>query len=55
MNQKFSKNKYHANANVKLKKENVIPIKIGITINADASVKKDCIWNPTTCSWENGK
>ena len=41
--------------------ENVIKIKSGITINVGASVKikkhlteKD-IWNPATCSCENGK
>ena len=41
--------------------ENVIQIKSGITINVGASVKKhracekDYIWNPATCSCENGK
>ena len=41
--------------------ENVIQIKSGIMINVDASaksiiyVKKDYIWNPATCSCENGK
>ena len=41
--------------------ENVIQIKNGIMINAEASVKniiyvkKDYIWNPATCSCKNGK
>ena len=44
--------------------ESVIQIKSGIMINVGASVKikknilyakKDYIWNPTTCSFENGK
>ena len=38
-------------------KENVIQINGGITINVDASVKNEkyYIWNPSTCSCENGK
>ena len=39
MNQKFEQNKYYANVNVNLIKENVIQIKSGITISVDASVK----------------
>ena len=43
--------------------ENVIQIKSGMTVNVGASVKiklhrvceKDYIWNPATCSCENGK
>ena len=41
--------------------ESVIRIKSGITINVDTGVeniiyvKKNYIWNPTTCSCENGK
>ena len=41
--------------------ENVIQINGGITVNVDVSVKnamyvkKDYIWNPATCSCENGK
>ena len=44
-----------------LVEENVIQINGGITINVDLSVKniiyvkKDYIWNPSTCSCENGK
>ena len=40
---------------------NVVSIKRGIMINVDVSVKKhhicekDYIWNPATCSCENGK
>ena len=41
-------------------KENVIQIKSGMMINVNASVKniiyvRDYIWNPATCSCENGK
>ena len=41
--------------------ENVVWINGGITINVDKTVKKclvcgkDYIWNPSTCSYENGK
>ena len=44
--------------------ENITQIKIGITINVDVNVKvwknimcvkKDYIWNPATCSCQNGK
>ena len=41
--------------------ESLIQIKRRITIHFDASaknithVKKNYIWNPVTCSWENGK
>ena len=40
---------------------NIIQINGGITINVNVSVKnimyvkKSCIWNPVTCSCENGK
>ena len=40
---------------------NIIQINGGITINVNVSVKnimyvkKSCIWNPATCSCENGK
>ena len=40
---------------------NIIQINGGITINVNVSVKnimyvkKCCIWNPATCSCENGK
>ena len=37
-------------------KKNVIQINGEIVINADATVCKiDYIWNPATCSCENGK
>ena len=51
---------YHLNLNVNVMFENVIQIKNGIMINDDASVKnikymkKDYLWNPVTCSCENG-
>ena len=35
--------------------ESIIQIKSGILINVDASVKRNYIWNPATCSCENGK
>ena len=39
--------------------ENVIQINGGITINVDVKsvmyAKKDYVWNPATCSCENGK
>ena len=41
--------------------QSVIQIKSGITVNVDPSAKedhiceKDYIWNPATCSCENGK
>ena len=40
MNQRFQQNIYHANLNENLMEENVIDIRSGIMINADASVKK---------------
>ena len=49
------------NVNVDLMEENVVWINGGITINVDKTVKKrlasgkDYIWNPSTCSNENGK
>ena len=52
---------YHANVNVNLTVENVIQTKSGIMINVDARNKKHWvhekyyIWNPATCSCENGK
>ena len=55
---------YHEHVNIKLKVENTIQIKSGITINVDASVKikkkhcaceKDYIWYLVTCSCETGK
>ena len=52
---------YHVKVNVNLMEENVFQIKNRITINVNVSVKKhtmcekDYIWNPTTCSWKNGK
>ena len=39
MNQRFQQNIYHANLNENLMEENVIDIRSGIMINADASVK----------------
>ena len=39
MNQKYYKNKYHANLNVNLIVKNVIQIKFGITKNVDGSAK----------------
>ena len=38
MNQRFQQNIYHANLNENLMEENVIDIRSGIMINADASV-----------------
>ena len=62
MNQKHQKNIYHPNVNVTVMVKNVIQIKIGITINVhvNASLRKnnawkDYIWNPSTCTCENGK
>ena len=53
---------YHANVNVNLIVENVTWIKSGITINAGVNVKVSQnimrakkIWNPTTCTFENGR
>ena len=51
---------YHVNVNVNVMVENVIHIKSGITITVNGSAKiiiykKDYIWNPVTCSCENGK
>ena len=52
---------YHANVDVNFIVENVIQIKSGIMIPADASVKKrhicekDYIWNPAASTCENGK
>ena len=50
----------HANVNLNLMVENIIPIKSGITKNIDVSVKnniceKDYTWNSATCSCEKGK
>ena len=63
MNRKRQQSMYHLNKNVNvdLMGKNVIQIHGGITINVDVSVKKhhvcekDYIWNPSTCSCENGK
>ena len=63
MNRKRQQSMYHLNKNVNvdLMGKNVIQINGGITINVDVSVKKhhvcekDYIWNPSTCSCENGK
>ena len=63
MNRKCQQSMYHLNKNVNvdLMGKNVIQIHGGITINVDVSVKKhhvcekDYIWNPSTCSCENGK
>ena len=63
MNRKCQQSMYHLNKNVNvdLMGKNVIQINGGITINVDVSVKKhyvcekDYIWNPSTCSCENGK
>ena len=45
--------------NVNLMKQNVSQSNDGITINVDVSIKticeKDYVWNPATCSCENGK
>ena len=49
------------NVNVDLMEENVAWINGGITINVNKTVEKrvvcgkDYIWNPSTCSSENGK
>ena len=48
----------HANVNVSLIKDNVIQIKDEITISMRVKkymCEKVYIWNPTTCSCENGK
>ena len=63
MNRKRQQSMYHLNKNVNvdLMGKNVIRINGGITINVDVSVRKhhvcekDYIWNPSTCSCENGK
>ena len=63
MNRKSQQSMYHLNKNVNvdLMGKNVIQINGGITINVDVSVRKhhvcekDYIWNPSTCSCENGK
>ena len=63
MNRKRQQSMYHLNKNVNvdLMGKNVIQINGGITINVDVSVRKhhvcekDYIWNPSTCSCENGK
>ena len=39
MNQEHSESIYHGNVNVNLKKENVVQIKSGITINVDVRAK----------------
>ena len=50
--------------NVSLMVENLIQSKSGITININVGVKirkniicvkKDCIWNPPTCSYKNNE
>ena len=50
--------------NVSLMVENLIQSKSGITINVNVGVKirkniicakKDCIWNPPTCSYKNNE
>ena len=52
---------HHVNVNVNLMVENVLQTKYGIMVNVGASVKniifikKDSIWNPATCSCEDGK
>ena len=52
---------YHVNVNVNLIEQNAIQINGGITMNVHVNVKhkiyvkKDYIWNPTTCHCENGK
>ena len=48
------------NVNVDLMEKNLLQINVGIKINVDVSLKtsvceKDYIWNPSTCSCENGK
>ena len=56
-------NMYHAGVNVILVVANVTQIKRETTINISVSVKiwknitcaKNYIWNPATCSYENGK
>ena len=63
MNRKRQQSMYHLNKNVNvdLMGKNVIQINGGTTINVDVSVRKhhvcekDYIWNPSTCSCENGK
>ena len=62
MNQKHQQTIYHGNVNVDLMEENIIEINGTIMINVDASVKKschvyekDCVWNPATYAFENGK
>ena len=64
MIRKYQQSTYHLNVNLSLIAESIIQIKSGITINVDASVKikkniicckKDYVWNPATCSSENGK
>ena len=63
MNRKRQQSMYHLNKNINvdLMGKNVIQINGGITINVDVSVRKhhvcekDYIWNPSTCSCENGK
>ena len=63
MNRKRQQSMYHLNKNVNvdLMGKNVIRINGGITINVDVSVRKhhvcekDYIWNPSTCSCDNGK
>ena len=52
---------HHVNLNVNLMVENVLQTKYEIMANVGASVKniiyikKDSIWNPATCSCEDGK
>ena len=51
-------NQWIKNANADVNVKNVVQIKYGIMINADAVVKtivylKDYIWNSVTCSYKN--
>ena len=60
MTQKFKQKIYYANVNVDLMEKNVIQVNGGITINIYVNVKnalyeKGYIWNPATCSCQNGK
>ena len=60
MNQKFCQIIYHGNIDADLMEENEIQINRWIAINVDECKKrnvceKDYVWNPATCSCENGK
>ena len=60
MTQKFKQKIYYANVNVDLMEKNVIQVNGGITINIYVNVKNALyeigyIWNPATCSCQNGK